>query len=269
MKRRAFLKTSLAASVLSTLGSTGIAAATAGDPTNIPSREFYELRAYRFKPGETHDLLDAYLEKAAIPGLNRLGIKTVGVFTEIESKDAAPVVYVLIPYPSLEAFSTSAMRLQADPEHQKAGAGYLQAPKNSPGFLRIDSWLMIAFAGMPRMELPAYCKERKARIFELRTYESHSEAKALNKIDMFNAGEIDAMRETGLGPVFYGQTLIGSDLPHLIYMVSGENGEIHKQHWADFGKHPTWQKLKADPQYANNMTKAISRFLAPTPYSQI
>ena len=94
---------------------------------------------------------------------------------------------------------------------------------------------MLAFAGMPKIEFPAYCQEKKPRIFELRTYESHSELKALKKVEMFNAGEIDLMREVGLAPIFYGQALIGRDLPHLTYMLSAENQEAHKKHWNAFG----------------------------------
>ena len=268
MKRRTFLKTSIATSVLGGLGSTRFFA-RAAEPKNLPGREYYELRAYRLNPDGNHDLLDAYLEKALIPALNRLGIKPVGAFTQIEAKNDPPTVYVLIPYASLESYTTALLRLNADSEYQTAGAAYLQTPKASPAFQRIDSWFLLAFEGMPKIELPAYCKEKKPRIFELRTYESHSEVKALNKVAMFNAGEIDAMRETGLGPIFYGQTLIGSGLPHLMYMTSGENREVHKEHWSAFGKHPTWQKLKADPQYKDNMTKGTPRFLVPLGCSQI
>jgi hypothetical protein len=72
-----------------------------------------------------------------------------------------------------------------------------------------------------------------------------------------------------LGPIFYGQTLIGRDLPHLIYMTSGENRELHKKHWDAFGAHPTWKKLLADKQYADNVSKGTARICEPAPYSQI
>jgi hypothetical protein len=185
-----------------------------------------------------------------------------------EVRDASTVL-VLRTYPSLEVFATATARLSADPEYQKAGAEYLNSPKSNPAFDRIDSWLMLAFAGLPKLELPAYCKEKRARMFELRTYESHSELKALKKVEMFNSGEIDTMREVGLGPIFYGQALIGSNLPHLTYMLSAEDQEAHKKHWSAFGAHPTWNKLKNDPQYADTVSKIYNRFLVPTSYSQI
>jgi hypothetical protein len=226
------------------------------------------LRVYRLKSGAKFDLLDAYVEKAAIPALNRLGVTPVGVFTEIDPK-GPPALYVLRTYPSLDVFAKATAGLSADPEYQKTGAEYLASPKTNPAFERIDSWLLLAFAGMPKLELPPYCRDRKPRIFELRTYESHSELKAIKKVEMFNAGEIDAMHETGLGPIFYGQALIGGNLPHLTYMVSAEDRETHKKHWEAFGKHPTWDQLKKDPQYADTVSKITNWFLTPRPYSQI
>jgi len=267
MKRRDFLKSSLAASAFAGIGTAGLTV-VAAEASAAAQRDYYEIRAYRLKDGADHQLLDGYLAKAAIPALNRLGIPSVGAFTEIEPKDGL-AVFVLIPYPSLASFAVAAARIQADPEYQKAGADYLQTPKSNPGFVRIDSWLLLAFEGMPKLELPAYCREKKPRIFELRTYESYSEVKAQKKVDMFNAGEIDTMREVGLGPIFYGQTLIGRELPHLMYLTSGENREVHKQHWDAFGKHPVWKKLLADHQYDDSVSKSTSRFLVPTAYSQI
>jgi hypothetical protein len=266
MKRREFLRTSLTVSTLAGLSAASLKvnAAEAGSA----NREYYELRVYRLKAGAKSDALDSYLETAAIPAWNRLGIKPVGAFTEREGKEA-PAIYVLIPYPSLSAFSEAVAKLLADPELQKAGAAYLQSPKENPAFDRIDSWLMLAFAGIPKLEQPAYSRDRKPRMFELRTYESHSEAKALKKVEMFNSGEIDVMRETGLGPVFFGQALVGPNLPHLTYMLSAEDQEAHKKHWDAFGKHPTWNKMKNDPQYADTVSKIANHFLVPTSYSQI
>jgi NIPSNAP protein len=269
MKRREFLKGSLLAS--STVGfgyalaseQRAEAASQSGE-----GRDFYELREYRLKPVASHEVLDGYLATALIPALNRLGVTSVGAFTEPEAKDG-PAVWVLIPYPSAEMFAGAAARVNADPGYQKAGAAYLHVNKAEAAFDRIDSWLLLGFTGMPRLELPALTREKKARVFEMRTYESYSEAKALKKIEMFNSGEIEVMKEVKLSPVFYGQALAGRDLPHLTYMLCGEDRALHKQHFDSFLKHPTWNRLKNDPQYADTVSKITSRFLTPLPYSQI
>ncbi len=264
MKRREFLKTSIAASALA-----GIGPATAEAAGRPPGpQEYYELRAYRFKEGASHELLDGYLEKAAIPALNRLGIKPIGVFAELEPKGPTSV-YVLIPYSALHLLAVVTLRLNADLEYQQAAAPYLDTPKASPAFERIDSWLMLAFAGQPKLQLAPYSVEKKPRIFELRSYQSYSERKALKKIQMFNSGEIALMHDVGLAPVFYGQVLIGKDLPHLTYMLSAEDKESHKKHFEAFGQSEIWKKLKEDPEYADTVSKIDTWFLAPTAYSQI
>ena len=119
MKRREFLTTTVAASTLAGLGAASLAAASAAEQVGAGGREYYELQVYRLKAGADHALLDAYLEKAAIPALNRLGVKPVGVFTEIEPKDG-PALYVLRTYPSLDVLAAVTARLSADPEYQKA-----------------------------------------------------------------------------------------------------------------------------------------------------
>jgi hypothetical protein len=273
MKRREFLKTSLTVTTLAGLSTTGLSAA----PAAGASREYYEWRIYRQKEGGKPDLLQAYLEKAAIPTWNRLGVKNVGVLVQQE-RTGAPTnteqreptaVHVLLPYSSAEAFASVTAQFNSDPECQKLGADYLGVDKDHAAFDRIDSWFLLAFAGMPKLELPAYSREKKPRMFEIRRYESYSEFKAFKKIDMFNSGEMDVMRETGLAPVFYGQALIGADLPHLTYMLSAENADEHKKHWGAFGKHPTWNKMQKDPQYADTVSRIKNWFLVPTAYSQI
>jgi NIPSNAP protein len=270
MKRRQFIKTSMAATTVAGVGASMLNSATAqaAEEAGHGSREYYELRVYRLKGDASPALLHEYLEKALIPALNRLAVKPVGVFTEPESK-TGPAVFVLIPYATLQMFGPAAAQVSSDPEYLKEGAGYLAAPKANPVFERIDSWLMLAFAGMPRLELSSLSRDKKARIFELRTYESHSESKALKKVEMFNSGEMEVMREVGLAPVFYGQALIGANLPHLTYMLSGENREEHKKHFDAFIKHPVWNKMKDDPQYADTVSNIKSRILEPTAYSQI
>lgn len=267
MKRRDFVKTSFAATSVLGLGQAKLLAAD--NPAGI-GQEFYELRVYSLKPGAEPNSLHDFLRDAAIPAWNRLGSQPIGVFAPRDAAEA-PSLYVLIPHPSLNAFATATSRLAADADYLKAGAAYLDLPSTDPAYVRFESSLMRAFAGIPHLTLPSYSVEKKPRLFELRTYESHSEKAALKKIEMFNNGEIEIMRRAGLGPVFYGETLIGTRLPQLTYMLSGENTEAHKQHWGAFGGDPEWKKISAIPEYANSkiVSKITNKFLVPTPYSQL
>src|ERR1700677_4526555 len=83
MKRRTFVKSSLAACLTGTLAVRQTSAVEAAPD----AREYYELRTYTLKEGK-QPLLHDYLSKAFIPALGRLGIGPVGVFTE--KVDAGP-----------------------------------------------------------------------------------------------------------------------------------------------------------------------------------
>jgi hypothetical protein len=265
--RRDFLKMSLAASATAALAARPASAQEPGAAS--AGRDLLELRTYRLKPGASHALLDGYLEKALIPALNARGIDAVGAFTEPEAKDG-PAVWVLIRYASLAQVVSVTAALNQDAAVQSAGAEYLSSPTAAqPAFDRLDSCLLLAFPGLARMAVPALARGRQQRIFELRTYESFSELKALKKIDMFDAGEIGVMQELSLSPVFYGQALVGRDLPHLTYMLCSPDRATHKRNWTAFTVHPVWVKLKTDPQYADTVSKVTSRFLVPTAYSQV
>jgi hypothetical protein len=122
---------------------------------------------------------------------------------------------------------------------------------------------------MPKLELPSYCKAKKPRVVEVRTYESYSEQKALRKMEMFNDGEIQVMKDVQLGPIFWGQAIAGTNLPHLVYMLSAESREAHKAHFGAFGKDPRWKKMSGDPKYADTVSKISSRMVQPAAFSQI
>ncbi|MBI4627059.1 MAG: NIPSNAP family protein [Verrucomicrobia bacterium] len=273
--RRTFLKTSLVTSASVALTSVAPAAAAA---TPRAGREFYELRSFRLKAGASRAPIEGYLEKALLPALGKRGVKNVGVFTEVDvnknagtsTPKADTPVWVLIPHPTLESFVSISADINQDPAVQKAGADYLKVPKASPAFDRIDSWLLLAFKGMPQLALPAFSKTKTpTRIFEMRDYESHSELMALSKMAMFDNGEISVMRDLGMSPVFFGQALAGPNLPHLRYITSGSDLATHLANWKKFGPDPRWIKLKDDPQYANNTSKNTARFLVPAACSQI
>jgi hypothetical protein len=268
MKRREFLTSS----VLLGAASAWPSLASASEETKVVAtgREFYELRTYRFVRGPMQKRFDDYCRDAAIPATTRAGIGPIGVFNVVAGPDST-TVYVLLPYKSMEAFLSLPDRLRDDAEYQKAGAEFINAPPTDPPYLRVESSLMLAFAGVPKLELPALTAEKKPRLFELRTYESHSKKANKKKIEMFHQGEIAIFRRTGLSPVFFGETLIGSRLPNLTYMLVFEDMAQREKNWATFRADPEWEKLKAEPGYGDGeiVSNTSNLFLRPAPYSQI
>jgi len=211
MKRRDFLAASCALRA-ATLSRPGGAQAADED---CESKEYYELRQYQIASDEKQKQLEQFLGKALIPACNRFGIKPVGVFKFLD--ESSLNLYVLLPHKSVESFVTARRKVMADQQFLQAGGVVLDAAKSDPVYDRVESALLVAFDEMPKLEIPS---TKESRVLQLRIYESHSEKRALKKIDMFNAGgEIAIFRKTGLNPVFFGEALIDSKLPNLTYMV--------------------------------------------------
>ena len=248
----------LAGLMVATLIAGSATPASAGKP------QYYEVRIYSTKSEEQRQQVNDYWQNAAIPAYNRMGIKPVGVFTEL---DAAPTnkVYVLVPCDSLEIFGRIPEKLAEDGDYQKAAAQFLGATKTNAAYERIESSLLVAFEGMKQLAQPP--KDRT--VFELRTYLSPGEDKGLNKIKMFESGEITVMKEVGLAPVFYGRMVVGAHMPCLMYMTCGENLEEHQKHWQGFSASPVWKQLQEDPEYKDNMIGMIRVLLKRMPASQI
>ena len=241
-------------------------ASAAEDPK--ADRQYYELRVYTTQNEKQQGEINGYWEKAAIPAYRRAGTGPIGVFTETKDSETNRV-YVLIPHDSIGSFEGMAARLAGDAAYQEAAAEFMNRSKSDAPYKRFDSSLLIAMKGMPKLALPPSSAEKKPWIFELRTYFSPTEAKGANKIDMFNAGEIEIMKEVGLNPVFFAGTITGPKMPSLVYMTSGADMEQYKEKWKGFGPHPLWKKLMGDPQYKNNMSGSESVFLKRTSASQI
>jgi len=137
-----------------------------------------------------------------------------------------------------------------------------------PLYNRYEHFLLRAFKDMPLMKVPTNNKSKTERIYELRSYESPTEEKYLNKVHMFNeGGEITLFKELQFNAVFYADVLFGSKMPNLMYMTSFDNIESRNQHWKAFVESATWKKLVAMPFYQNNMSALHSQLLRSTAYS--
>src|SRR5439155_15930613 len=180
MKRREVLKSSLAAT--SVVGLTSLLKTSAAEQSGKTAREFYELRLYHLRRGPKQKLFDDFYREAALPAMNRAGIGPVGVFNVAYGPDS-PTMHVLMPHWSIDSFGVALDRVRSDPEYQKAGAEFINAPPTDPSYVRVESSLLVAFEGMPKLEAPPAAKENKPRLFELRTYESHSKKANKKKIE--------------------------------------------------------------------------------------
>jgi hypothetical protein len=99
------------------------------------------------------------------------------VFAEAPENDLLRV-FVLVVHKSADTVAALPAKLAAKPD--------------DPVYQRIESSLLSAIAGLPKLERS---EPSKPRLVNLRVYESHNERTAAKKVEMFEKGEL-AIRET-------------------------------------------------------------------------
>jgi hypothetical protein len=262
MQRREFLAGTLASSALAI----GSDAAAQTQRQIVRPRQFYQLRRYTLQTGQQTTVTEKYISEALIPALADKGCGPIGAF-RLDIGPETPTFYVLIPILAPAMAGALELELNQTESYVKAAEPFWSAPASSPVFLRMESSLLVAFEGWPRVTPPAKGK----RIFQLRTYESPSYRDHILKVRMFHSGEFEIFKNAGFQPVFFGATLIGQRMPSLTYMLSFADSAEMDAKWNVFRNDPAWKKLSADPRFAfepivSNITNLV---LSPLAASQI
>ena len=259
MERREFVTSAIAMAGAAFSGGEGRAMAQS-------TQEFYQLRKYTLQNGPQLALTQNYFAQALIPALNRMSMTPIGAF-KLDIGPETPTYYLLIPASSVEALAMLDARLAEDAEFIKASAPFWGAPSSAPAFVRIEISLMSAFAGWPKLVAP----KKEKRIFQLRTYESAGHAAHIHKVQMFNEAEIAIFTKSGLTAVFFGDTLVGSRMPSLTYMLTFADVPDLIKKWSVFAADPAWKDLShrpgnTDPEIVSNISNL---YLSPLDCSQI
>jgi len=232
-------------------------------------QQYYEIKIYHIADKTQEGKVDTYLKEAYLPALHRAGIPIVGVFKPVEADTAfGKIIYVFIPFKTVDQFMQLAEQLQKDKVFSEAGKPFADAVFSEPPYKRYESIFLKAFMDFPQFSAPKFSNSPSERIYELRSYESATDAKAVKKIEMFNqGGEIDIFKKLEFNPVFWGEVLLGSHMPNLMYMTTFSDMKSHDDHWKAFGATEEWKKLSGMEEYKNTVSKASPYLLHPTSYS--
>jgi hypothetical protein len=279
VKRRRFIAASIAASTLAAAGKAVGQASSAGASASVASategteglrREFYQLRRYNLVSGPQLKVTENYFSGALMPALARMGLGPVGAF-KLDIGPETPAYYLLIPGPSVETLVELDLRLAEDAEFLKAADTFWNATAAAPAFQRAEISLLAAFTGWPGVTPPPAAATKGKRIFQLRTYESPSDGEHVRKVEMFHSGEFEIFLKAGFHPVFFGDTLVGSRMPNLTYMLSFADLTELDAKWDVFRNDPAWKKLSSDPRFAFDaiVTNITNLILSPLDCSQI
>lgn len=232
-------------------------------------KEYYQITVYHFTSAEQEKIIDAYLKNAYLPALHRQGINKIGVFKPVANDTASDKrIYVLIDSKKLKQLISLPTQLLKDRDYLQAGEEYNNSSYKNPPYVRMENILLQAFDMAPDLTLPDLKGTSKEKIYELRSYESATEALHYNKLKMFNqGGEINIFKRLGFNAVFYAKVIAGCHMPNLMYMTSFENRQEREAHWKTFSADSAWKKLSSEDQYQHNVSQADIILLHAADYS--
>jgi hypothetical protein len=268
MRRREFLLGSSMAAGALALPTRGFGA------RKSPGKQLLELRIYHFASAEKQQAFAHFLEAAAVPAFNRADANPVGVFKllandnpDLKLASDSTDLFVLLPHRSFESLARFSGGVANDKIFQQAGDAVIHAPKTDPAFARYESSLLLAFDDFPQVKVPT---KAATRLLQLRIYESHTNERGRKKIEMFNqGGELAIFGRCGMTGVFFGQTLIGSKLPSLTYMLGFPTEEDQKKAWDTFHNDPEWKRISKADEYKDVVSNVTNLILRPDQSSQI
>lgn len=237
--------------------------------TQTLTNQYYQLVEYQGIESDRLHELDAFLEKALIPSLNRMGIENIGAISLEAPVDGKTSLYLIVPLSGPVQVATVVEALAKDDAFRKEAKSYWETDYKQPVYARMRSELLLAFDCFPKIVVPAQKIADKDRLFEMRVYESPTERMGHLKVDMFNNGEVPIFLDCGIRPVFFGQALMGDRMPNLTYMTVYDNAAERDACWKKFQSHPDWAKLKAVEKYQGTVSKIHKFNLLPRPYSQL
>ena len=227
---------------------------------------YIEILTFRLHFGEQNNRLLNWLEKHAMPMLEKHRIGPAGFFT-VDVGAHVPAVIQILSYPSLTEMEAAWGRVHADKDW---AAAISELETAGPPFFRLDTVLLRATDFSPPLK-PTPAGEPAHKIYELRFYEASTQRQLGFMHGRFAGGEIDVFHKTGIHPVVYADTVLGPNIPNMAYLIPFESEAHREKAWAAFRASPEWAKIAQEwmarsGELARNISSTI---LVPTGFSAL
>ena len=242
------------------------AAAITAPAAQPAQRSLYEMRTFRLRNGpenqrqRTVAFLKTYVSLAKLAGAGPIGLFSSSVAEE------GPFLVVLTSFKGYADLEACQAKLEANPDYGRARAEW---EKGGPPYERQEVNLLRAFPGFPAMTPPPTEGRKTSRIFELRMYELENFAHVERKIRMFEEGETAIFVRAKMLPVFFGETVSGSNLPSVYYMLGFDDLAARESCWRTSGADPAWKTLGAQYTDVATVPKLSLSFLSPLAFSDV
>jgi hypothetical protein len=217
---------------------------------------YYSFEKFRYKRTPQSDRVNDWLSKEYLPRLAKLH-PGPSIALSASIAPHVPETLLITGYSSIDEFAAIRSKLAED---TPSGA---EAPFDTQ-----ENSLIEAYEFSPEI---AISKHDPARYFELRVYHAPGTAQLRALHDRFAGGEIKIFHKVGIHPILYGSTLIGPNLPNLVYLIPFDTLAARETAWNAFGADPDWIKLSRDftAKYGSVPTTSDLAIYRAAPFSPV
>jgi hypothetical protein len=218
----------------------GFAAAQAARADEENRRtKFYTLEVFQLKQGSQAGRMHDWFGNFLLPRLAKIHPgPTIALDAVIAPH--TPQIALIVGYSSLNEITDVLAKMNepealsawdkiergAEPPFETQSVSILQAAPYSPE-LRID-------------------KDAKRRYFELRTYHSPTGSQLRALHNRFSSAETKIFHRSGISPLFYTSTMVGAQMPNLVYLIPFDSLAAREKAWNAFGADPEWVKTREE-----------------------
>ena len=240
---------------------------SAAAPAAGTGKRVFMLYKLYLKNGTQPDRVHEYFSKGLLPVLKKLhsGPK---IYMQALVASHMPQVATIVGFASLAEYVALGAKLDADAGLLKAFEAW-ESGSESP-YESVESSLLEAADYCPELD-PETKPRRTPRVFELRSYHSPTmrQLKALH--ERFAGPEIRIFHRVGVHPILYASTLIGSNVPNLVYLTPFDSLAAREKAWDAFGADPEWIKVRKESIEKHGQVSSIIQIslYRAMPYSPI
>jgi len=243
------------------------AAAAAGMRAAEPAqRSLFEVRTIRLRNGTENQRQRAvaFLQTYS-SSIKQAGAGPVAAFSCSLGEDT-PYLFLMTSFKGYADMEACQAKLLANSEYTQARTNWYG---NTPPYERVEIRLLRGFPGFPVMTPPPTEGRTRPRIFELRTYELENFTHLERKVRMFDEGETAIFVRAKMLPVFFGETVVGPDMPSLMYMLGFDDMAARESCWREAGGDPAWKTLGAKYSDVATVPNLSFAFLSPLAFSDV
>ncbi len=234
-------------------------------------REYIEIKIFYTANEDSKKRLLERCDEVLLPARKAAGFAKTGIFSlnaQLHEGDAkldekfqnAVFVFTSAPtFAMLEAYHET-IHASLPPEKR------IQTFAEEALYTVQECNLLRAFPYCPTLQVPTLSPDR---VVQYRCYFSPSPDRNRAKRFMFDErGEMALFKRCGMLPVFFGETLYGTNQPNISYMLSFENDDARRAGWKKFIQSEEWAQMKNETEFKDTATIVRNLFLKPTPGSE-